>query len=175
MKLPVALPALGVLVVAVFAAALAAGDATTVYRRVDEQGVVSFSDVPPADSESAEAMTIRVPGSREDPAAQQRLDAMRETTDRMAADRREREKHRAQMRELAARNSPPLQSYQEPGASMGGDWYYPYSGAWNYPRRLPNQHRPPHHRPPLAPGIDTEAWSRTHNSQLMRPILPRGE
>lgn len=168
-----ALLALGVLAKALDASA---NDTTTVYRTVDEQGVVSFSDEPPV-VDAAEELTIEVPAQRDDPAARQRLEAMRETTDRMAADRREREKHRAEMREIAARDEDDVEAQSRPPTATDYDWYYPATGINYYPWRPvrpPRHHWPPQQRPPLAPGIDTEAWSRSHNSQLMRPILPRG-
>lgn len=142
--------------------------ATTVYKTVDAKGVVSFSDTP--QEEDAEELTISTsaPQSPEDHLAN--LEAMRETTDRMAEDRREREKHRAELKELAARNrapQPPQQNYS--------DYYYPINSG-NYRRRG----RPPYHpgygpgpehpiaHPPLLPNGGT---SRSSNSQLMRPMV----
>ncbi len=155
----------------------AGGEATTVYRSVDEQGVVSFSDTPPAAQAASEAMQIRYSPAGADAEASQRLEQMRETTDRMAADRREREKHRAEMRDIALRQQPVVEQtvvYESSESSEYSGWYYPYSGGY-YPSPRPYPPHPGHHpRPPLlVPGPDTEAWSRSHNSQLMRPILPR--
>ena len=77
----------------------------TVYKSVDEHGVVSFSDTPPADSADVQRMQIDTPPPSSTGEYEQNLEAMRETTDRMAADRREREKHRAEMREIQARSN----------------------------------------------------------------------
>ncbi|MFV8817061.1 DUF4124 domain-containing protein [Haliea sp. E17] len=159
----------------IFALVLVAANAgadsqqTTVYRSVDERGVVTFSDTPPEDTAQAETLTLRVNSPDVDPDAQQRLEAMRETTDRMAADRREREKHRAEIRELSQRSPAPA-GYQPADQEQQDYWYSPYWGNY-YPRPI----RPPYHDrpPPLRPGVDPEAWSRSHNSQLMRPILLR--
>ena len=133
--------------------------AATVYKTVDEQGVVSFSDIPPVGDPSVQTMEISAatPAGSED--AQQRLEDMRETTDRMAADRREREKHRAELRKQRAESQAPTQ-YQQ------ADYpYYGYTGSSRYnryPRRRPGGgwHKPrPEHpiarpplRPPLRPG-----------------------
>jgi uncharacterized protein DUF4124 len=135
--------------------------AATVYKTVDEQGVVSFSDVPPIGDQPVKTMEINAstPAGSED--AQRRLEDMRETTDRMAADRREREKHRAELRKQQAESRARAQA-QYPQADYP---YYGYTGSYRYnryPRRRPGGgwHRPrPEHpiarpplRPPLRPG-----------------------
>ena len=76
--------------------------ADTVYKTVDDKGVVSFSDIPPEGDPEVESFQIATPPPQDAEVAQQRLEDMRETTDRMASDRREREKHRAEMQELQA-------------------------------------------------------------------------
>lgn len=172
--------------------------AQTVYRSVDENGVVTFSDAPPGGEVEVESITIDAPQAQSPEAARQRLEDMRETTDRMAADRREREKHRAEMRELQARNQPQSQ----PTYERGYDDYYPYSYTssrvsrkryygdtpWrpgyrpDYGYRPGDNSRPrPEHpiaRPPLRPGIGNQPQYRPQpnvnvgsNSQLMRPIV----
>jgi hypothetical protein len=165
----------------------------TVYRTVDEKGVVSFSDSPPADDVEAEKITIDAPQPQSPEAARQRLEDMRETTDRMAADRREREKHRAEMRELQARSQPVQRTAY---ADDYYDDYYPvytsgrihrrnyYGGTpWRPGHRPgigPRPPRPEHPiaRPPLRPGLDHRPGYRPQgnvnlgsNSQLMRPIV----
>ena len=80
------------------------GQAATVYRTVDENGVVSFSDTPPAGDAPVETMKINAATPEVSPEEQQRLEDMRETTDRMAADRREREKQRAELRKEQAQS-----------------------------------------------------------------------
>ncbi len=152
--------------------------AETVYKTVDEQGVVSFSDVPPEDGVKAETLQVQAPAPLGDE-YQENLEAMRETTDRMAADRRERERHQAELRELDARANPPAQTvnYESPD-------YFPVYGGGYYNRRRDYWYggRPkPEHpiaRPPLRPR-PTPAYPMKNNSQLMRPIVsgnngPRG-
>ena len=166
----------------------------TVYRTVDENGVVSFSDAPPEGDPMAESITIDTPQPQSPEAARQRLEDMRETTDRMASDRREREKHRAEMRELQARSQPaPQTGYSE---RYDDDYYYPvytssrvhrrssYGGTpWRPGHRPDVGIRPPRPehpiaRPPLRPGIGYRPVNRPQgnvnlgsNSQLMRPIV----
>ena len=147
----------------------AAGLATTVYKTVDENGVVSFSDKPPA--ENAEVLKISTPPPQAPEEYIANLEAMRETTDRMARDRREREKHRAELKEIAARDAA-RQAQQQP---IYTDYYPGYSGAYRNRGRPPYRpgYRPkPEHpivHPPLRPAPGP---FRPLNSQLMRPMLP---
>ena len=146
---------------------------TTVYRTVDAQGTVTFSDQPPADAQ-AQVLSIEVPPPAEPGLLEERLEAMRETTARMAADRRARESQRA---ELAAARQPEPQ----PGTAAG-------TAAGTMPRTLvvptaplygwPAYHRPwrprppvrPHPvQPPLLPGQSVAPLQ--NNQQLMRPIV----
>lgn len=148
--------------------------AQTVYKTV-EDGVTTFSDSPP-ETGPAEVMTIDVPPAAEDDVLEERLAAMRDTTDRMANDRREREKHRAEMRELqqaAAQTSVP----QPATGSMTTGWqnsYWPGSGRPFLPRPRP-PHRPgkPVRPTPLPEPQSVPGWSvmQPGNSQLMRPIV----
>ena len=146
--------------------------ATTVYKTVDDKGVVSFSDTSPEEGEAeAEVLQINTATSQPDGEQLTNLEAMRETTDKMAADRREREKHRAELREIAAEKQP---YYATPPAYTQ---YYPYP---IYSRHPVRPGRPPYHpgygpkpvhpivRPPLHRSSGT--FSST-NSQLMRPIV----
>jgi hypothetical protein len=150
--------------------------AQTVYKTVDESGAVSFSDKPPSDDVEAETLVINTPPPSSDSQQQANLEAMRETTDRMAEDRREREKHRAEMREIQARtnteaaDSGKTQDYYD-------DYYPTYTG---YNNRRYYNHRPPYRpgfkpkpehpiaRPPIRP---TPRDAGSNNSQLMRPIV----
>jgi TolA-binding protein len=124
--------------------------AATVYKTVDENGVVSYSDTAPASEQEAEVMVIDVPASQDSESAQEQLEAMRETTDRMVADRQQREKHRAEMRKLQAESEPQVIEYGAP-ADSGGI----YTGYYPYPVYRPGGYRPrPTHpiaRPPLRP------------------------
>lgn len=125
----------------------------TVYRSVDENGAVSFSDILPSGQEHVETMVIDSPAMESGEAAQQRLDDMRETTDRMVADRMAREKHRAQMRHLQAQTD--AQQVQEQPVYIERSAVYP--GYYQYPIRRPwratHGYRPAHPiaRPPLRP------------------------
>ena len=150
--------------------------AQTVYKTVDESGAVSFSDTPPSDNVEAETLEIRTPPPSSDSQQQANLEAMRETTDRMAEDRREREKHRAEMREIQARTN--TETADNGNTRDYYDDYYPtYTG---YNNRRYYNHRPPYRpgvkpkpehpiaRPPMRP---TPRDAGSNNSQLMRPIV----
>jgi hypothetical protein len=123
--------------------------AATVYKSVDENGVVSYSDTRPEEDVDVETLVIEVQDPALTETEQQRLEAMRETTDRMAADRMAREQQRAELRQQRARE----QAVQAPPTyiieSGGYPIYYPY------PVRRPGWNRPyPTHpiaRPPLRP------------------------
>ncbi len=134
--------------------------ATTVYKTVDERGQVSFSDQPPPAGAAVEVLDYSVPEVTPTALDTARLEAMRETTDRMAADRREREAHRAKLRAearaaLAVAN--PAPAYE--------DYYLPYRTVvrrggilrpgWGYPplHPVPPIVRPPGFRPPQHPGL----------------------
>lgn len=159
----------------VAAGTVAMGQGTTVYRHVDENGVVTFSDTPPAGEQAAETVNIVTPAAQDPDAYLDNLDAMRETTDRMAADRREREKHRAELREINERSQPPQDSrvveyreYSDYWPVYGGPVYtHPGRPPWRPGYRPRPEHpiaRPPYR--PAPPGIQPGP-----NSQLMRPIL----
>lgn len=156
--------------------------AQTVYRSVDETGAVSFTDTPPVDEQDVEEVRLNVAAPQDPEAYQQSLEDMRETTDRMADDRREREKHRAEMREIAARNAS-QQQHQEPQTLVdhySTAWSYD-SGYYNRPGRPPWRpgYRPkpeqPIYRPPMQPDPGRPGSGRplNGNSQLMRPMLSR--
>ncbi len=139
--------------------------AQTVYRTV-ENGVVTFSDTPP---EAGEVEMINLP---ELPPADSelldtRLAAMRETTDRMAADRREREKHRAELRALQA-SAPEFETQR----SVVVGSYWPVTGNGWRPARPPF-HRPPYRPKPTPLPHPPPGWSvmKPGNAQLMRPIV----
>lgn len=135
--------------------------ATTVYKSVDDSGVVNFSDTLIEENVLLEEVEIRNEANPSDEDVQQRLDDMRTTTDRMAADRMAREKHRAEMRELAAKsNASRAPDYYYPanydyGPVYSGSGYYDYSYRGNYRRdyRKHGRVRPRHPiaRPPLRP------------------------
>lgn len=119
--------------------------AATIYKSVDEKGRVTFSDQMPVENTLVDVLnyTATAPTLAADDAA--RLDEMRETTDRMAADRREREESRARLRKERATPQVVLVQQQP---------YYPLYGR-RYRRPIV---RPPIHRPlPLGqPAIHSQ-------------------
>ena len=160
--------------------------ADTVYKTVDDKGVVSFSDIPPEGDPEVESFQIATPPPQDAELAQQRLEDMRETTDCMASDRREREKHRAEMQELQA-TAP--QQQQQQYSSGYNDYYPPIYTSSNVRRRnyygntpwRPDYRPKPEHpiaRPPIRPGHSYRPQNRPNgnvntgsNSQLMRPMV----
>lgn len=126
--------------------------AATIYKSVDANGVVTFSDIKPENEVLVETLEIDIQEPQSSELAQQRLQDMRETTDRMAADRMAREKHRAEMRQLDAQietqEAPQdlTEYYDNPVIYTG---YYPYPA--RHPWRHPNRPRPEHPiaKPPL--------------------------
>jgi len=148
--------------------------ATTVYKTVDENGVVGFSDTPPAEARLVDTLQIEVIPPADPGAYAQRLAAMRETTDRMAEARRAREKHRAEMRRLAQEEEQAQPVYVRPVRHVH-----------HTPAFLPHHrkfaHRKHGHR---HPGEHAEFVTRRdiagsgrilqpQNAQLMRPLVSR--
>lgn len=169
----------------------AAAVATTVYKTVDENGVVTFSDSAPADNQPAERLDIEVVEPQLDETEQQRLEAMRETTDRMAADRMAREKHRAEMRKLrteqqvAETGYPPgqPQAYYQPTTTIiSSRSHWRHGGRFGVGYRDDNfgfywGNRPPRPehpiaRPPLRPGHGKlrPGHGNNLNPPLRRPV-----
>jgi Domain of unknown function (DUF4124) len=131
--------------------------ATTIYKSIDENGVISFSDARPAEEILVETVVIDDQMTPPSGQEQQRLQDMRETTDRMVADRMAREKHRAELRQLEA------QTDAQQAAQNIQDNYDNapiYTGYYNYPVRRPwwPPQRPwPDHPiacPPLRPPVN---------------------
>lgn len=118
----------------------------TVYRSVDDNGVVTFSDTPPGSSATVETLQLEVPAANPDDLQQDRLEQMRATTDRMAADRMAREKHRAELRKLDRESRPSEVVSREPQYDITLPYYYP--SRWRHPG-LGAVHPGPH--PPLRP------------------------
>ena len=121
------------------AGAQGSDEPTKIYKSVDAEGRVTFSDQPPTTGEEAETLHYDTGESVSAEEAEARLQRMRETTDRMAADRREREAARAQAQVPATTPAPPA-------AAESPRVYYPvYTG---------RRHRPgwrPPYRPPTRP------------------------
>ncbi len=147
-------------------------EAATVFKSVDENGVVTFSDTPPEGGVPAETLQIETPPPQDPQAHREQLETLRETTDRMVADRMARERHRAEMKAIAARTG----SYQASPAP-GYDPYPSYIPVYRRgyrdhdgpPYRPGLRPRPEHPiaRPPLRPGYG----GGDPNDQLMRPIV----
>ena len=140
---------------------------TTVYRSVDAEGTVTFSDQPPADG-AAEALSIDAPPPADPDILEARLEAMRETTARMATDRRAREQARAERSAARERAS---------GSALEGQPRTPVvrtAPLYGWPAyRPPWRPRPPLRPdpvyPPLRPG--QSVLPLENNRQLMRPIV----
>lgn len=131
------------------------GFAATIYKSIDENGVVSFSDTKPTEDILVETVVIdeqaASPGGQE----QQRLQDMRETTDRMVADRMAREKHRAELRQLDAQEDARQAAQDVPDYVDNAPIY---TGYYDYPVRRPwrpHYPRPDHPiaHPPLRPPV----------------------
>jgi hypothetical protein len=123
--------------------------AATVYKTVDEDGVVSFSDTKPISEEPVETLKINAQAPPVSAEEKQRLEDMRETTDRMAADRMARDKQRADLRQQQAQAAPAQPDYTD---YMGGSSRN--SGYYGYPVRRPVVRPKPVHpiaRPPVRP------------------------
>ena len=140
--------------------------AQTVYKSV-EDGVPTFSDAPPPEGE-VEVIHMQVPPAPKDDLLEARLEDMRETTDRMAADRREREKHRAELRAMNAPEPEPRE-IEMPAMVWGGGFWPAYGSRPNRPRP-PFRPVPPQRPQPLP---QQPGWSvmQPGNAQLMRPIV----
>ena len=111
-----------------------AGLASTVYKTVDENGVVSFSDTLPDGTTPIEVLQIS-PSKPQSPKEHfDSLAAMRETTDRMVSDRRERKKLRAELNEIMARTQQ-YQVSEQPAYTEKVRYYPKYSRHyWRYKR-----------------------------------------
>ncbi len=89
----VAILTIVILAVAWMLSALAVAEETVIYKSTDPQGKVSYGDKP-ADN-AAVVEEIRLPGPSTVPpdAAQAQIDDLAATTDRLRADRLDRERH----------------------------------------------------------------------------------
>ena len=132
--------------------------ATTVYKSVDAEGRVTFSDQPPPAAELVDVYEYREPPPNRSALDVERIEAMREVTERMAADRREREASRAGARTVSryAQSAPDGASgfyrhdYRDDDYAPG--FYGGHPAAIYYRplrKRRPGVH-PPVARPPIA-------------------------
>jgi len=122
-----------------------------VYKITGPDGKVSYTDHPPAvlAGETLETLALVAgPDEAEVAAARERVQEelafSRETTDRMAADRRAREEAQREAeraREERAWREAMLQAAQQSGQSDQVEWVWP---AYGYRYRPPYGHRPPY-------------------------------
>lgn len=159
------------LMMLVLALPLAGLAETAVYRSVDAEGRVSFSDQPPADAKQVETLPLPSVPSEETLAAarertRQELAAGREVTDRMAEERRHRERLQVERAQRQPAEPLPLAPAASPEPSL---IVWPYGRSHGFDRYRPHppyRPGPPHHIPPqtppqtpLKPGFSVE-WHR---------------
>lgn len=126
----------------------------TIYKSVDANGVVTYSDTRPREDVLVETLVIEEREPPQGETAQQQLQEMRETTDRMVADRMARERHRAELRQLdrepaAEDTTPELAEYYTNPVVDTGYPVFPGWRPWHRPRPPYPEH--PGTRPPLLP------------------------
>lgn len=151
--------------------ALARAEETVIYKSTDPQGKVSYGDKPTRDAAVVEE--IRLPESSTVPPAevQAHIDDLAATTDRLRADRLDRERECAAAVPPPPAEPPPLEIYPQyrtypgplawPTPFRGRDrhrhhdvpyeWHDEWDGDWRPPRppRAPQHVRPPErHRHP---------------------------
>jgi len=138
--------------------------ATTVYRSVNEDGVVVFSDQPPA---SGAADVLQIPVSPPAADAGDRLESLRASNDRLERARHEREAARAGSSAPSIRYTAPVDVPVTTTAVVPGPQFltWPYA----FPRPVyRGPLRPPHQPARIPPGFRT---IQPGNHQLMRPIV----
>lgn len=138
---------------------LAAGSASAqnVYRSVDENGVVTFSDVA---TEDAVRVELPAPVVRENALAEQRslIEQQLEVAKALEASRLAREASRTERLEALAASRPDTTYYREEDQAglQSGSWFFT-SGFWNggrWPGNWPGHrpgHRPPRPEHPIEP------------------------
>lgn len=150
----------------VLVAMLVAGPvvATEIYKSVDAQGRVTYSQKPPASAVSLEKMDIAPLPDDPDAAARaaRELDALREHNDRMQARREASVRARAETRPPLA--APQVIVQQVPLEDSADDepWLVPYPVPYHRPH-----HRPPYHRP--SPPPPDPGRIRTNDLHLLEP------
>ncbi|MFT4614941.1 MAG: hypothetical protein ACI9NT_002093 [Bacteroidia bacterium] len=145
--------------------------ASTVYRTVDEHGAVYFSDTPPVGLIRVDTLEINTATPLQSEATEERLQAMRETTDRMVADRMARERHRSEIRKLGS--EPDLNRAALASVPTEQDRYY--SEPYSY-RVYPPLRRPNHARPvplPSNPGMQSRPVTHSPFSKIRRGYSPQ--
>ncbi len=140
---------------------------TTVYRSVNAQGVVVFSDQPPAADTATDVLHIAVsPQAAAD--AKERLETLRASNDRLARARRAREAARADSAAPAVSYTAPRGTPAPPTVVVHGSRYPVWPLA--PPRTIyrgPLRHQPGA-TPAPPPGFKV---IQPGNRQLMRPIV----
>jgi hypothetical protein len=148
-----------ILLVSVALAALQPAAAQEIYRWVDEQGVVHFSDTAPA-AASGEVSTLTLEDTTPanyDP--EQDIYNLAATGQRMQSLREEMAAEREARRERAAAQPPAIVQYPEPQ-----HYGYPYDYLYGYPPLRPRPPggppgKPPDGLPPRPPPADdTSTW-----------------
>ena len=139
---------------------------TTVYRSVNAQGVVVFSDQPPAAGTATDVLHIAVsPQSAAD--AKARLESLRASNDRLARARRAREAARAGSAAPAISYTAPVAIPAPPTVVVHGSRYPIWPpGPARLIYRGPLRHQPG--AAPVPPGFKV---IQPGNRQLMRPIV----
>ena len=142
--------------------------AVTVYKTVDETGHVTFSDQPPAGVTATETIHLRVSDREPSALDRERLAAMVAATDRMAADRREREQRRAAARERTRKPEPVYYP-------VVADYGYPFYGSRVIGRKY-GYHRPyrPHRPPLLKPGRPVHLPAQASLARRSHTVAERG-
>jgi hypothetical protein len=151
------------------------GEAATIYKTVDENGMVSFSDTLPPGDTPVETVIIEEQAAPPSELTEQRLKDMRETTDRMVADRMAREEHRAELRRLEAeaeaqQSAQEVSEYYDYPTVYWGNTYDPVRRPWRrHDHRRPAQ---PIAGPPLRPPAQnlprTELTGNNYPASLIR-------
>lgn len=141
---------------ALLIAAAATAQGQTIYKSIDANGNIVYSDTPMEDTLLLETLSLD-PEIRDDSPQEQsqaRIDQMAVTTERLKSDREDRERLRREEEEqLRARQraATPPQIYRE---EYYHD-YYPYRNYYPYTGRYPYRHqrpRRPHYPPEMESG-----------------------
>jgi hypothetical protein len=143
---------------------------TVVYRSVDGNGVVSFSDTPPATDTPSRKLEIATPSGTSTRPYLQRLEAMRTTTDRMVRDRLKRERQRLQVR-LARQRQALREAAAAPAVAPRPDPQVVIYPLYPPPHYHPDLRRGHRDRRALAPHRRHPQTGLERNRQLMRPLL----
>ncbi|MCZ6830848.1 MAG: DUF4124 domain-containing protein [Gammaproteobacteria bacterium] len=148
--------------------------AATVYKSVDARGRVTFSDSPPVQAVSVEKLVIEVQAAADPDLYLQRLAAMTEVTDKIAADRKQREQTRAQSRRWPQDHySGGRPTVVQDGYTAGYSGYGRFSGVRG--RHYRKGHYPSHPiaHPPLLPARGPALVNQYPASLVRRSYSPQ--